>query len=304
MRHPLLEWADARGWQVGWAPASVLPVALEEIGRRRLAGEVPERFAHDNLSFDQAQASRDPAVWRVLIVVMPRPAHRVGFVVGGARTEAIFPPTYYRYRPTFEDVRRELADGPLRGARVETLTAPLKLVAARLGLVRYGRTNVTYAPKIGSYLQLLGYLTDGDLPREAAREPGEPKLLEECEGCGVCEAVCPTGAIGGDRVLLHVERCLTMINEEPGEWPEWLPRRAHNALIGCLLCQRRCPANAELPVADSGVVFSEEETCTLLAEGERTAPAWAGIRAKLRQLGQEYQEDVIGRNLKALFARA
>ena len=41
--------------------------------------------------------------------------------------------------------------------------APIKTVAAMLGLVRYGRNNIAYADGIGSYLQLCGYITDARL---------------------------------------------------------------------------------------------------------------------------------------------
>ncbi|MBE3131865.1 MAG: 4Fe-4S binding protein, partial [Acidobacteria bacterium] len=27
--------------------------------------------------------------------------------------------------------------------------------------------------------------------------PHEPRLLDECEACRICEALCPTGAVAG-----------------------------------------------------------------------------------------------------------
>ena len=299
MKHAILEWADSRGYEVGWTePAAIGEVVAEVEKRRRVAG-FDEALGHEPPSLDASRSGRtDP--WKILVVVMPRPAHLVRFLAGGRTVETVLPPTYERYRPTFEDVRSELAESVLRGATVETLSVPLKLLSARLGLVRYGRNNVTYSPSAGSYLQLLGYLTDADLPEKAHRHLQAPALLDECDGCGVCEALCPTSAIGDDRVLLHVDRCLTLINETPGPWPSWLPEGVHSCLIGCLACQRRCPANPELTTIDSGVLFSEEETSALLAEGERNGPVWAGIRHKLETLGQPYQEAIVGRNLKAL----
>ncbi len=301
MKHAILEWAASRGYEVGWTEPAAIGEVVAEIETRRRAGGFDEAFANENLSFDAGCSARtDP--WKSLVIVMPRPAHLVRFLTGRGTIETLLPPTYERYRPTFEDVRRELAGSVLRGAEVETLKVPLKLLAARLGLVRYGRNNVTYSPSAGSYLQLLGYLTDADLPPEAHRSLQEPELLDECAACGVCEALCPTSAIGGDRVLLHVERCLTLANETAGRWPAWVPAAAHNCLIGCLACQRMCPANPELPTRDSGVVFGEEETRALLSDGERTGPVWTRIRHNLEVLGQPYQEEVLGRNLKALIS--
>ncbi len=299
MKHAILEWAESRGYDLGWIEPAAIGEILAEIEERRRGGGFDEAFASENLSFDARLSARaDP--WKILVVVMPRPAHLARFLVGGRAIETVLPPTYQRYRPTFEDVRNDLAGSVLRGATVETLSVPLKLLSARLGLVRYGRNNLTYSPSAGSYLQLLGYLTDAELPAEARRTLQAPALLDDCEGCHVCEALCPTSAIGGDRLLLHVERCLTLANETAGSWPSWVPEAAHNCLIGCLACQRLCPANPELPTADSGVVFTEEETNALLAGGERNGLAWVGIRGKLEALGQPYQEDVLGRNLEAL----
>ncbi len=230
-----------------------------------------------------------------------RPAYTIAFTVDGRRVEEVFPPTYVRYQPLFEEVRQDLQRHGLAGARVERLNVPLKSLAARLGFVRYGRNNVTYSPRVGSYFQLFGYLTDAALPLSADWRPCEPELLPACEGCSVCIAASPTGAIGADRVLLHGERCLTVVNENPGAWPAWVPTSAHNCILGCLLCQRPCPANPDLPVVSTGVVFTAEETGALLdADGTHEGPAWKGVRAKLEKLGQPYQEPVLGRNLRAL----
>lgn len=297
----LLEWARARGYRVAWGPVAVADAAVADVERRREARELDPAFVRDTLAFlrEPPSGSRPPIV---LVVVVPRPAHLVTFLVGGRRLQAVMPPTYERYRPTFEDVRQDLALNALEGARVETFQTAAKNVASRLGLVRYGRNNITYAPGIGSYLQLCAYLTDAALPVDPAWRGEDPALLEECGRCGVCEAVCPTGAIDGQRVLLHADRCLTLANETEGAWPSWVDPAAHHTLIGCLACQECCPANSELPVIDSGVSFDAAESAALLNEGEHVGEAWEGIRRKLTILGQPYQEPVIGRNLRALLA--
>jgi len=301
MVETLKRWAAERGYQVGWGLPSAIAAARDDVQSRRRSGELNARFYQDNLAgFDSFEAPWTGAA-TVVVVVMPRPAHAVAFTVEGRRVEALVPPTYVRYQPLFEDVRLDLRQHGLPGARVERLGVPLKSLAARLGLVRYGRNNVGYAPGFGSYIQLFGYLTDAVLPLPADWRPAESELLPECEHCSVCRAACPTGAIGGDRVLLHGERCLTAINENAGEWPVWIPPSAHNCIIGCLLCQRPCPANPELPVASTGVVFTAEETEALLGDdGAHHCPAWEGISSKLDQTGQRDQEPVIGRNLRAL----
>ncbi len=213
---------------------------------------------------------------------------------------AVLPPTYLRYRSTFEDVRRDLEDNALPGVPIDHLGEPLKAIAARLGLVRYGRNNVSYVPGAGSYIQLCGYVTAVHL-EPSGEEEAEPRLLDQCEGCSKCQDVCPTGAIGADRVLLRAERCLTLLNENPGVWPDWVPASAHRCLLGCLLCQRGCPANPRLRVEETGLRSSKRETQELLnpdREGDERAEG--GLRAKLAWLGQPRAEPVLGRNLQAL----
>ncbi len=306
MREELKRWASERGYLVAWGPLELAAAVQEEVARLGTSGVLEEEFYASELgTLTETRNSQLRGLATVLIVVKPRPAHTASFDLDGRRIQAILPPTYVRYRPLFDDVAADLLVTVLRGARIERLQAPLKPLAVRLGLVRYGRNNVTYAPGMGSYIQLLGYLTDASLPLPDGWRPHEPTLLPECERCGACRAACPTGAIAKDRVLLHAERCLTYINENPGPWPAFVPARAHHCLLGCLLCQRACPANQKLPLDSSGVAFNREETETLLADtGDHVAPVWDGVREKLARLGQPYSEPVVGRNLRALVAAA
>ncbi len=301
MSDRLREWAQARGYRVAWGPAAAAGAGRREILERRDRGEFDAGFFRATLAaLSEAPAPPDEAT--VVAVAKPVPAHTVRFLLPGRAVTALVPPTYVRYRATFEEVRQDLAHNALPGARVEHLGWPMKATAARLGLVRYGRNNVAYAPGVGSYVQLCTFLTDAALPADDAGA-AEPALLDECANCTACASACPAGAIDEERVLLHGERCLTHLNESEGEWPPWLPPSAHHCLLGCLLCQRACPVNGELDVVDSGLEFSEDETRVLL--GEDAGPAGRaenGIRFKLAWLGQPYAEPVLGRNLRALLA--
>jgi epoxyqueuosine reductase len=152
---------------------------------------------------------------------------------------------------------------------------------------------------LGSYIQLCGYWVDATLPQ--IEEASTVSLLKQCENCSICASVCPTDAISEDRVLLRAERCLTFFNENTDDWPEWVSPQAHNCLLGCLECQRACPANPELRIEDTGLSFSAAETRRLLSpESTADERAETGIRAKLAWLGQPYVEFVLGRNLRAL----
>ena len=306
MLEELKRWATERGYLVAWGPLELAVAVQGDVARLGASGALEKGFyASEVGSLAEPRVGQTREMATVLMVVKPRPAHTVAFDLDGRRVEAVLPPTYVRYRQTFDDVAADLQADPLRGSRIERLTAPLKPLAVRLGLVRYGRNNVTYAPGVGSYIQLLGYLTDAPLPLPDGWRPQAPALLPECEGCGACRAACPTGAVASSRVLLHAERCLTYVNENPGPWPAFVPARAHRCLLGCLLCQRACPTNPKLPLESADVAFSREETEALLADtGDHLAPVWDGVRAKLERLGRPYSEPVLGRNLQALVAAA
>ncbi len=299
MLEQLLEWARERGYRVAWGPGRLAGEAASEVRGRRARGELDEGFWAEVLV--TIAGDRGAVEGTVVVVAVPRPAHRVRFELPDGPFPAVLPPTYVRYRETFEDVRQDLERNGLPGARVDFLPGPLKPLAARLGLVRYGRNNITYAPGLGSFIQLCAFATDAALPEEPGAETRGPALLDECEGCGACLSACPTGAIGDDRVLLSAHRCLTRANEGEGGWPEWAPGWAHACLLGCLACQQACPANPPLTIEETGVTFSAVETRGLLEAAEAGAgSAGSGARIKLAWLGLDYPSAVLGRNLRAL----
>lgn len=302
MEEPVRQWASDRGYQVAWGSLEVIESVRADVAARRDARELDEELFREALA---PVSSPELPEWAAaaVVVAVPCAAYRVGFDLGDRVLEGVLPPTYRRYRRTFEEVRHDLQAHALPGARVELVRAPFKAVASRLGLVRYGRNNISYAAGIGSYLQLCGYVTDAALPA-MDRPPKLPMLLDECEGCDTCRLACPTGAIGADRLLLHAERCLTWANERPDPWPTWVPETAHHCLLGCLVCQRCCPANPRLEIADSGVMFSADETRALLGEAVSTGGGGEdGIRRKLEDIGLSGDEGVLGRNLRALIER-
>lgn len=300
MIEELRTWATQRGYRVAWGPESVVEQVQREIAGRRSGSEIDLRFFEHELE-SLVGGESESIGGSVVIVAKPRPAHRIRFHFDGKDFDALLPPTYFRYRATFEDVRMDLAEHGLPGVQIEYLTAPLKATAAYLGLVRYGRNNISYVSGFGSYMQLCGYWVSVSLPPMEDMEPSVPSLLPQCENCGICASVCPTDAISEGRVLIRAERCLTFLNENPGDWPDWVSTKAHNCLLGCLECQRACPANPELPIEHTGLIFSDTETRLLLSdESTPEDRAETGIRMKLAWLGQPYVESVLGRNLLAL----
>jgi epoxyqueuosine reductase len=283
----------------------VLEEVRAELESRRETGQVDAAVFRDWLAgFRYLDDEAVPEPRALIVVSVPRPTHAVTFTRGDDAVETLLPPTYVGYNGLFDRVAQALRSevlGPRH--RLVRLAAPLKAVAARLGLVKYGRNNIAYGAKAGSYQQLVGYLTDAAVETVP---PREPEMLAACLDCRACVAACPTGAIPDDRFLLHAERCLALFTETAGDFPSWLPDRIHHCLVGCLICQRVCPANAgRFRVEPAGLAFDATETDAIVADGgERTAPVWEGIREKLAAAGLADYEPVLARNLQALLRRA
>jgi epoxyqueuosine reductase len=301
----LTEWALRNGYRVAWGPLSDLDAAHAEIAELRRGGAIdPCLFKHD-LRFSPPPESSISGARTVIVVAVPRHAHLVVFEFGNGRFQAIVPPTYCRYDSLPGDVGWSLADA-IR-AKVWALKeyeAPLKPLATRLGLASYGRNNLTYVTGMGSYLQLMGFLTEVDLGPCPSPRRERPSVLPECQECDACRAACPMGAISDDRFLIRAERCLTLFNERPDPWPQWIPTSAHNSLVGCMLCQEVCPRNRGLfTVEVLHPAFDPEETTTVLEqEFAAHSPIWMRIRRNLQVMGLQKWDAHLGRNLAALLA--
>ncbi|MGE5552526.1 MAG: 4Fe-4S double cluster binding domain-containing protein [Betaproteobacteria bacterium] len=303
----LREWAESRGFKVGWGPISLLDDVGRDLASRHEAGEFDEAFFREVMTSFTYQNELDWAWVRTVgVIVVPRPAHLLTFVLRGQPVEVVLPPTYLHYRRTTKETIAALNDEVAKGeSHFVPLPAPLKALAARLGLVWYGKNNITYTARTGSYHQLVGFASDLDLGPPAQPSPAVPAALPRCASCSACQQACPTNAIGADRFLLRAERCLTFLNESGDPWPSWLPPTAHNCLLGCLACQRACPQNAgRLRLERIASEFSADETAALLAgQEERDGRVWERLTEKLTSLGLEGYASLLGRNLRALLPR-
>ena len=155
MMAQLQRWAAQRGYRVAWGPRKLVETVLRQIALRRDGLELDGRFYLSELEAPIREGG-DDCGQTVVVVAKPRPAHMVSFEFEGRVLDAVLPPTYFRYRAVFEDVRVDLAANGLPGAHVEILAAPLKAIANGLGLVSYGRNNISFVPGLGSYFQLCG----------------------------------------------------------------------------------------------------------------------------------------------------
>ena len=176
---------------------------------------------------------------------------------------------------------------------------PLKILAVRSGLAKYGRNNICYVTGMGSFLQLVTFFSE--IPCSETLE--RSKIMELCKSCDLCQRACPTHAISKKRFLLFAEKCITFHNERDGSYafPDWIERKWHNSIIGCMHCQTVCPANKNLK-KKIGIeeYFSEEETKALLNNPKKGDLSNSTLE-KLKRLNLADYLSSISRNLEVFF---
>lgn len=237
----------------------------------------------------------------IFVVSTPVPAGRITFHWKGRARKIIVPPTYGRHQVATSRARRLIKEGFEPDSYwLAQAVLPLKLLAVRSGLAMYGKNNITYVPKYGSFHRLTAFYSDFDSPEDHWQEK---KPLPKCGRCKACLRNCPTGAICDDRFLIHVERCLTLLNEKSRDhpFPSWIKPDMHNTIVGCMRCQKVCPYDKDVIdwIEDRGE-FSEEETAYLL-KGRYSGQKKAAIEKKLKASGVDLS--ILPRNLEVLLRR-
>jgi epoxyqueuosine reductase len=277
----------------------------EDIESLHQEGRVDEEFYGRFLTgFVFSPPEGLPQACSLIVVAVPQPQIRFTFTWKGQRLPFIVPPTYLHWRETVNHVEEVLL-GALEAGGYAAVQAelPKKLLAARSGLATYGRNNVTYVSGMGSFHRLVAFISDLPCEKDEWRVP---RMMERCSRCGACLRNCPTGAISGERFLLHAERCISLHNEEPTQvpFPAWVDPSWHNCLVGCLHCQRGCPENQRfLDRVEEGAEFTFEET-TLLVEGTSLGQLPVATVDKLKRSDLVDLLEVLPRNLKVLLKRS
>ena len=229
---------------------------------------IDSQFYQDRLVRFKFQIPKDlPNAQSMIVMAVPRPQTRAIFIWNGRRQPLILPPTYTAYDDTTKQVENLLAKmlGE-KGYKSTGAALPLKLLAARSGLVQYGKNNICYVSGLGSFFQLVAVYSDISCGEDSWQET---TMMKSCEKCELCHRACPTGAIPSDRFLLHAERCITYHNEKKGTipFPTWINDSWHNCIVGCMRCQTVCPQNKEvIQWIEEEEEFSEEETTLLLED--------------------------------------
>lgn len=208
-----------------------------------------------------------PEARSIIVVAVRQPRVRFTFYHDGKPFHAIVPPSYLHALDTNNRIRDTLTEIlATEGFRVAPARIPLKLLAVCSGLAEYGRNNITYVETMGSFHRLAAFYSD--MPWEGDNEWYKPGTMDQCETCGICMDMCPTGALTPGQFVIHADKCIVFHNEHPADvpFPAWMDPSWHNCLVGCMLCQEHCPEdNDHLRFIEEGPAFTEEETRTILA---------------------------------------
>lgn len=243
-----------------------------------------------------------PGARSVVVVAAFAKTMYANFHLDGQVYRIMVPFQYYEDDLNAESLRaiieKEVIGEP--GHRVVDITeqVPLKLLAARSALGRYGRNNLIFVDGMGSYNLLYAFLTDYAFPGD---DWSAVDILDECRRCHRCDSICPTSCIDRRSFPIDVDHCITLYNENPGPFPNWIHPGMHHALMGCMRCQTPCPANFEEVTAELGDI-SDAETRKILA-GTPDETLLAALQRKLRGFPADGSKDVfpvLTRNLSVL----
>jgi len=272
----------------------------EEIEARYNEGVLDEIFYHERLTHFEFRVPHNfSGANSIIITSVPQPQQRVIFNLMGETYRLVIPPTYSG--KTDKAIENTLF-GILKqnGFHLYPTVLPVKLLAVRSGLAKYGKNNITYIEGMGSFHRLKVFLSD--LP--AIEDTWlELQLMEQCNKCIACLNRCPTKAIMSDRFLIHAEKCLTFHNERQDEFPDWVKPSWHNCLIGCMDCQLACPVNKKfLTWFEEKESFTEKET-ELILKGTSAHQLPQATANKLHRLYLLDDMNLLSRNLNILIER-
>jgi len=179
-------------------------------------------------------------------------------------------------------------------------TSPLKLLASRSGLGQYARNSLIFVNGMGSYNVLHAFLTDHPLADEYVNNPS---TLQECNRCHSCERMCPTRCISRWNFSVDIDKCLTLYNENPGEFPNFIYGSMHHALMGCISCNSPCPANEGIAELSGNLEDVTEEETQKILQGKPDDMLLESLQKKLKGFRAAKTKElfpILARNLNVL----
>lgn len=242
-----------------------------------------------------------PDAKAIIILALAEKISIVNFYLEGEKHQIMIPPGYVASGLKLKDIEQLILNKIIKNNNRKLIRTklPLKMLAVRSGLGKYGKNNICFIKGMGSYLQLMGFYTDHEFKDY---HWGRLKMLRICKGCYICKKDCPTNCIRDENFVIDVGKCITLYNELPEPLPEWIPAQAHNSLIGCLKCQLTCPANEErLKDIEILADINEAETKMLL-RGVKTETLYKSVASKLKRVYGADDFDYLSRNLRLILS--
>ncbi len=278
--------------------AKHIPDLRNDIRKRHEQNLIYPQLYKDYKAYFEFEPNVDfPQINSLFILAIPVPQFKAIFHLNQKEFSFLIPPTYLYELDLFNQMKDFLSDilSP-EGYNIAYAQLPQKTLAVRCGLAEYGRNNITYVSGMGSFHRLATFYSDFPVEQDNWQDL---RMMDLCKECSACIRKCPTGAIPTDRFLLRAGRCLTFHNEQPRDipFPEWIDLTWHNCLVGCLHCQKICPANKKVKDwTELGPEFTEEET-KLLLNRKKLDHLPEELKKKLEKCNLDYYLEVFPRNL-------
>jgi epoxyqueuosine reductase len=251
---------------------------FDSLRRDKKLGSNPNFQSYIGFEFDHTKILKNA---RSLIVMSRKYGlASVTFKYKGKDIVILIPSGYWDDYFSFDKAKALLRKDVFKGREValEWSKLPLKTMAVRSGLAEYGLNNISFVKDFGSFHELLGFYTD----QEMEDQWGPLKTMPFCKGCSICKKACPTKCIRDEEFVIDIDHCLTLYNELPNAFPEWLPENVHHTMVGCLKCQWDCPANSGHTSQITNLATLTEEETSLILNQTKDEKLQKQIQEKLK----------------------
>jgi len=239
----------------------------------------------------------------IVVAAYAKPVY-ANFRLNGQTHKILIPFQYYEddlnTAQLVSIIQKDVIKTPGRRIVDITQTSPLKLLAARSGLGRYARNSLVFVDGMGSYNVLHAFLTDHPLNDEYVNNLS---TLEECNHCHSCERSCPTRCISRWNFTVNIDQCLTLYNENPGTFPNFIYGSMHHALMGCISCNSPCPANEGIAELSGNLGDVTEEETQKVLQGRPDDALLSSLQQKLKGFKAAKTKElfpILTRNLNVL----